>query len=230
MAGAIASLRRSQPGIGLGAEDVIRCARTGADFGWTPQRVAHYDGRCRLRRAVHFGGVIPTPTLDRIAAEGLRYTSFHSTGLCSPSRAAIITGRNHHSVGFGVVSEIATGFPGYDSIVPIDKSTIGTILKANGYATAWFGEDHNTPSYQSSQAGPFDQWPTRLSCRPIESSATGTPAPGTWRARWVRGSLPRSVPLRERAPGDLHSVALEDLLQPIQRQMIRVLGDDHVRQ
>src|SRR6201997_1248522 len=82
-----------------------------------------------------FGGVIPTPAMDRIAAAGLRYTNFHSTALCSPSRAAIITGRNHHSVGNGVVGEISTGFPGYDSIIPIEKGTIGTILKANGYAT-----------------------------------------------------------------------------------------------
>jgi arylsulfatase len=109
-----------------------------------------------------FGGVIPTPTMDRIAREGLRYTNFHSTSLCSPTRAAIITGRNHHSVGFGVVGEIATGFPGYDSIIPIEKGTVGTTLKENGYATAWFGKDHNTPSYQSSQAGPFNQWPNGM--------------------------------------------------------------------
>ena len=109
-----------------------------------------------------FGGVIPTPTMDRIAKEGLRYTNFHSTSLCSPTRAAIITGRNHHSVGFGVVGEISTGFPGYDSIIPIDKGTVGTILKENGYATAWFGKDHNTPSFQSSQAGPFNQWPNGM--------------------------------------------------------------------
>jgi len=109
-----------------------------------------------------FGGVIPTPTMDRIARAGLRYTNFHSTSLCSPTRAAIITGRNHHSVGFGVVGEIATGYPGYDSIIPIEKGTIGTILKENGYATAWFGKDHNTPFYQSSQAGPFNQWPNGM--------------------------------------------------------------------
>jgi len=109
-----------------------------------------------------FGGVIPTPALDRIAAQGLRYTNFHSTALCSPTRAAIITGRNHHSVGTGVVGEIATGYPGYDSIIPIDKGTVGTILKANGYATSWFGKNHNTPSYQSSQAGPFEQWPNGM--------------------------------------------------------------------
>lgn len=109
-----------------------------------------------------FGGVIPTPAMDRIAKEGLRFTNFHSTSLCSPSRAALITGRNHHSVGFGVVGEIATGYPGYDSIIPIEKGTVGTILKENGYATAWFGKNHNTPSYQSSQAGPFNQWPTGM--------------------------------------------------------------------
>src|SRR6201995_4400182 len=109
-----------------------------------------------------FGGVVPTPGMDRIARAGLRYTNFHSTSLCSPTRAALITGRNHHSVGYGVVGEIATGFPGYDSIIPIEKGTIGTTLKANGYATSWFGKDHNTPSYQSSQAGPFDQWPNGM--------------------------------------------------------------------
>ena len=72
-----------------------------------------------------FGGVIPTPTLDRIASMGLRYTQFHTTSLCSPTRAALITGRNHHSVGFGVISEAATGYPGYDSIISPAKATIG---------------------------------------------------------------------------------------------------------
>ena len=109
-----------------------------------------------------FGGVIPTPTLDRIAADGLRYTNFHSTSLCSPTRAALITGRNHHSVGFGVVSEAASGFPGYNSLIGKDNATIGRILRENGYRTAWFGKDHNTPTYQASQAGPFDQWPTGM--------------------------------------------------------------------
>ena len=106
-----------------------------------------------------FGGVIPTPALDRIARAGLRYTCMHSTALCSPTRAALITGRNHHSAGFGVISEQATGFPGYNSIIPKDKATIGRILKDNGYATSWFGKDHNTPAFQASQLGPFDQWP-----------------------------------------------------------------------
>jgi arylsulfatase len=109
-----------------------------------------------------FGGVIPTPTMDRLAKAGLRYTEFHSTALCSPTRAAIITGRNHHSVGFGVISELATGFPGYDSVIGSDNATVGRILSDNGYATSWFGKNHNTPSYQYSVAGPFDQWPNGL--------------------------------------------------------------------
>ncbi|MGC9967763.1 MAG: sulfatase-like hydrolase/transferase [Syntrophobacteraceae bacterium] len=106
-----------------------------------------------------FGGVIPTPALDRVASKGLRYTNFHSTALCSPTRAALITGRNHHSAGFGVVAEQATGYPGYDSIITRDKATAGRILKDNGYRTSWFGKNHNTPAFQASQDGPFDQWP-----------------------------------------------------------------------
>jgi arylsulfatase A-like enzyme len=109
-----------------------------------------------------FGGVVPTPAMDRIAKSGLRYTNFHSTSLCSPSRAALITGRNHHVAGFGVVGEIATGFPGYDSVIRKENGTIGAILRDNGYATSWFGKNHNTPFYQATQAGPFDQWPNGM--------------------------------------------------------------------
>jgi len=109
-----------------------------------------------------FGGVVPTPALDRIANNGLRYTNFHSVAVCSATRAALITGRNHHEMGFGTVSETATGFPGYNSIMTRDKATIGKILKDNGYRTSWFGKDHNTPAFQASQAGPFDQWPTGM--------------------------------------------------------------------
>jgi arylsulfatase A-like enzyme len=109
-----------------------------------------------------FGGVIPTPTMDQIANEGLRYTRMFSTALCSPTRAALITGRNHHSAGFGVISEQSTGYPGYNSIIGKDKATIGRILLDNGYHTSWFGKDHNTPAFAASQAGPFDQWPTGM--------------------------------------------------------------------
>ena len=109
-----------------------------------------------------FGGVIPTPALDRVAKAGLRYTHFHSTSLCSPSRAALLTGRNHHSVGFGVIAEQSTGYPGYDAIIGRDDASIGEILKENGYATSWFGKNHNTPGYEQSLSGPFDQWPSGM--------------------------------------------------------------------
>ncbi len=109
-----------------------------------------------------FGGVIPTPALDRVAKSGLRYTQFHSTALCSPTRAALITGRNHHSVGFGVISELSTGYPGYDSVIGPENATIGTILRDNGFATSWFGKNHNTPAFQLSRVGPFDQWPSGM--------------------------------------------------------------------
>ena len=109
-----------------------------------------------------FGGVIPTPTMDQIANEGLRYTRMFSTALCSPTRAALITGRNHHSAGFGVISEQSTGYPGYNSLIGKDKATIGRILLDNGYHTSWFGKDHNTPAFAASQAGPFNQWPTGM--------------------------------------------------------------------
>jgi arylsulfatase len=109
-----------------------------------------------------FGGVIPTPAMDRVAKNGLRYNNIHSTALCSPTRAALITGRNHHSTGFGVVSEQSTGFPGYNSIIAKDKATIGRVLLDNGYATAWFGKAHNTPAFEASAIGPFDRWPTGM--------------------------------------------------------------------
>ena len=109
-----------------------------------------------------FGGVIPTPALDRVAKAGLRYTEFNSTALCSPTRAALITGRNHHETGFGVIAELSTGYPGYDSIIGPENASIGRILSDNGYATSWFGKNHNTPAFQYSLSGPFDQWPSGM--------------------------------------------------------------------
>ncbi len=109
-----------------------------------------------------FGGPIPTPSMDRLAKEGLRYTQFHTTALCSPTRAALLTGRNHHSNATGVIIELATGFPGYNSLMPKSNGTFAEILKQNGYNTAWYGKNHNVPDWRSSQAGPFDLWPTGL--------------------------------------------------------------------
>ena len=109
-----------------------------------------------------FGGPIPTPTMDRIANAGVRFNSFHTTALCSPTRAALLTGRNHHSVATGVIMEAGVGYPGYNTLVPQSKRGLGDILKLNGYNTAWFGKNHNVPDWQTSQAGPFNLWPTGL--------------------------------------------------------------------
>jgi arylsulfatase len=112
-----------------------------------------------------FGGAIPTPTFDRLAADGLRYNNFHTTALCSPTRAALLTGRNHHAVGFGSVADLAQGEPGYNSIMPKSAGTIGQALSAAGYDTAWFGKNHNVPTWQSGPLGPFDQWASGLGFR-----------------------------------------------------------------
>ncbi len=109
-----------------------------------------------------FGGLIPTPNLDKLAGEGLRYNRFHTTAICGPSRAALLTGRNHHDAGNGFLMEWATGFPEYSTMIPKSTATIGEILKDNGYATWWFGKNHNTPDWETSVTGPFDRWPTGM--------------------------------------------------------------------
>jgi len=109
-----------------------------------------------------FGGPISTPTFDKLAAEGLRYNSFHVNSLCSPTRAALLTGRNNHEVGFGSISEWSAPYPGYNTLLPKSSATIAEVLKENGYSTAAFGKWHNTPTWQVSPQGPFDRWPTGL--------------------------------------------------------------------
>ena len=109
-----------------------------------------------------FGGPIPTATMDRLAKNGLRYNQFHTTALCSPTRAALLSGRNHHSASTGVIMEAGTGFPGYNTLMSKSCGTFAEVLKQNGYNTSWYGKNHNVPDWQSSQAGPFDLWPTGL--------------------------------------------------------------------
>ena len=100
--------------------------------------------------------------LQKLADEGLRYNRFHTTALCSPSRAALLSGRNHHSVHTGIIMELSTGFPGYDGRWPKEAACVAEILRQNNYNTAAFGKWHNTPDYETSAAGPFDRWPTGL--------------------------------------------------------------------
>ena len=109
-----------------------------------------------------FGGPVPTVALNRVAEAGIRYNAFHTTALCSPTRAALITGRNHHSVATGVIMEVGTGLPGYNSLMSKENGTVAQVLKENGYNTIWYGKNHNVPDWHSSQAGPFDLWPTGL--------------------------------------------------------------------
>ncbi len=109
-----------------------------------------------------FGGGVPSPTMDKLAAEGLRYNRFHTTALCSPTRAALITGRNHQSCAFGTIAETATGYDGYTCVLPRSCGTVGEVLRQNGYATAWIGKNHNTPAWETSAVGPFDRWANGL--------------------------------------------------------------------
>jgi arylsulfatase A-like enzyme len=107
-----------------------------------------------------FGGPCKTPTAERLAADGLMYTRFHTTALCSPTRAALLSGRNHHAVGMGGITEIATSAPGYNSLRPNTCAPLAEILKLNGYSTAQFGKCHEVPVFESTPIGPFDHWPT----------------------------------------------------------------------
>ncbi len=95
-----------------------------------------------------------------MASEGIRYNTFHTTGICSPTRAAVLTGLNHHQVGFGTIAELSTGFPGYDSVWPLEATTVAEVLKENGYSTAAWGKWHNTPDWETTPIGPFTRWPT----------------------------------------------------------------------
>jgi len=109
-----------------------------------------------------FGGPIQMPNFQRLADTGLRYNTFHTTALCSPTRAALITGRNHHTNASGVITEMATGYPGYNSLISRSSGSVAQGLRENGYNTSWFGKMHNVPDWMSSQAGPFDLWPSGL--------------------------------------------------------------------
>lgn len=109
-----------------------------------------------------FGGPVELAALDRLAQRGLRYNRFHTTALCTPTRAALLTGRNHHVSGFGAITNIATGFPGYNGVWPRNTACVAEVLRGNGFATAAFGKWHNTPEWEMSPAGPFDRWPNRL--------------------------------------------------------------------
>ncbi|MCE3016921.1 MAG: sulfatase-like hydrolase/transferase [Pirellula sp.] len=109
-----------------------------------------------------YGGPVPTPHLDKLASNGLKYNRFHTTALCSPTRGALLAGRNHHTIATGVIIEMGTGYPGYTGVIPKSTALVSQMLRDNGYATGMFGKWHNTPEPDISPAGPFDRWPTGL--------------------------------------------------------------------
>lgn len=108
------------------------------------------------------GGGVPSPNLEALAKEGLFFNRFHTTAVCSSTRAALLTGRNHHVAGSGNITEVATGYDGYTGIIPKDTATFAEVMRLNGYITAWIGKNHNTPTYETSAMGPFDHWPNNL--------------------------------------------------------------------
>ena len=167
-----------------------------------------------------FGGTVPTPALDKIAKKGLRYTQFHSTALCSPTRAALITGRNHHSAHTGNIAEIAQGFPGYDCVIGKDTATLGEILKQNGYATSWFGKNHNTPDWMTSAIGPFDNWPVGYGFQYFYGFLGGDTS--QWHPHLYRNTSSIEVP---RTPGwNLTTAMANDAIRHI-RQMHEIKPD-----
>lgn len=145
-----------------------------------------------------FGGAIPTPNLDRLAARGLTYNRFHTTAMCSPTRAALLTGRNHHAVGTATVVDSPSGYPGYSSIIPRSAATVAEVLRQNGWNTAFFGKHHNVPVWQASPAGPFDLWPTGLGFEHFFGFLGGDT--DQWSPKLYQGTRP--VAPRKEGPAD----------------------------
>jgi arylsulfatase len=139
-----------------------------------------------------FGGAVDTPELDRLAAAGLRYNSFHVNALSSPTRATLLTGRNNHQVGFGAVADSAAGFPGYNSVWNKNIVSLPEVLRRNGYSTAAFGKWHNTPQWEISPVGPFDRWPTGLGFEYFYGFMAG--ADSQWQPRLWRNTVPVEPP------------------------------------
>jgi arylsulfatase A-like enzyme len=162
-----------------------------------------------------FGGPIPTPTFDQVAQTGLRYNQFHTTALCSPTRAALLTGRNHHTAATGVIMEQGTGYPGYNSVMPKSVGSFAEVLRQTGYGTAWFGKNHNVPDWQSSAAGPYDLWPTGLGFEYFYGFIGGDTH--QWNTAAFEGTTPIE-PQRERPGGHFDEIMADRAIQWINQQ------------
>ncbi|MDD3798464.1 MAG: arylsulfatase [Novosphingobium sp.] len=163
-----------------------------------------------------FGGPVPTPNLDRLAERGLLYNRFHTTALCSPTRAALLTGRNQHAVGSGVVTDMATGYPGYTTMIPKSAATVAEILKQNGYNTAMFGKHHNVPMWEATAAGPFDRWPTGLGFEYFYGFIGG--ATNQWHPNLFRGTSRVEQPDRGRPDSVVDRFLADDAIHWIHEQ------------
>jgi arylsulfatase A-like enzyme len=162
-----------------------------------------------------FGGPVDTPELQKLADSGLRYNRFHVNAMCSPTRAALLSGRNSHEMGFGNIEELAAGYPGYNSLWPKESASIAEVLKENGYSTAAFGKWHNTPMWEINAAGPFDRWPTGLGFEYFYGFLGA--ATSQWEPTLYRNTLPID-PLLTRRPGDhLTTDLVDDAIQWVHR-------------
>jgi len=163
-----------------------------------------------------FGGPIPTPALDRLAQEGVRYNRFHTTAICSPTRVALLTGRNHHQCATGTITELSTGYPGYHSIWPRSCASIAEVLKQNGYSTAAWGKWHNTPDWETSPIGPFDRWPTGLGFEYFYGFQGGETS--QWYPQLFRNTTPVEPPATPDEGYHLTEDITDDAIAWIQRQ------------
>lgn len=152
-----------------------------------------------------FGGPVPSPNLNRLAASGIRYNNFNTTAVCSATRAALLTGRNHHAVGAGTIVDLAAGYPGYSSVIPKSAASIAEVLRQNGYNTAMFGKHHNIPEWEMSPSGPFDHWPTGLGFEYFYGFILG--ATDQWNPVLYRNTLPAKSDIK---PGETLDSALAD--------------------
>lgn len=163
-----------------------------------------------------FGGPVPTPELDKLMNEGIAYNRFHTTAICSPTRAALLTGRNHHQSGFGTITELSTGFPGYHSVWTDDCASLAKVLTGNGYSSAAFGKWHNTPDWETSPIGPFQHWPTGLGFEYFYGFQGGETS--QWYPQLFRNTTPVEQPKSPEQGYHLTTDLVDDAIGWINRQ------------
>ena len=163
-----------------------------------------------------FGGPVPTPNLDRLASQGLRYNEFNTTAICSPTRAALLTGRNHHQVATGTITELSTGYPGYNSVWGKNVASVAEVVRQNGYATSAFGKWHNTPDWETSPIGPFDRWPTGLGFEYWYGFHGGETS--QWEPQLVRNTIPVEPPKKPEQGYHLTEDMTDDAISWIKRE------------